>query len=63
MTTVLVILAIGAVIGVFFMRDRGQSVASGAASGALMSGYCMLQLLLPVLFLLAGFWLFRQIFG
>ena len=63
MTTILVILAIGAVIGVLFLRNRGDSVVGGAATGALAAGYCMIQLLIPVFVLIVGFWLFRQIFG
>lgn len=63
MTTILVILGIGAVLGMFFMRNSGDSVAGGAAAGALTAGYCMFQLLIPVFVLIVGFWLFRQIFG
>lgn len=63
MTTILVILAIGAVLGALFMRNSGDSVAGGAATGAMAAGYCMVQLLIPVFVLIVGFWLFRQIFG
>ncbi len=62
MQTVLIILGIGAVLGLIF-RDRGSGVVQGAASGAAGAGFCMLQLLIPVLMLLAGFWLFGAIFG
>lgn len=63
MTTILIILGIGAVLGVLFMRGSGDSVTEGAAAGAITAGFCMLQLIIPAVALLLGLWLLGKIFG
>ena len=66
MTTVLVILAVFAVGGFLLSKFSGENNSSAlgsAAAGAFMGGSCIIQLLIPVFFLLAGLWLFNAIFG
>ena len=63
MTTILVILGIGAALGGIWAVSNKENPFSGMFAGAFMAGSCMLQLLIPVVVLLAGFVLLRMIVG
>lgn len=63
MSTILIILGIGAAIGVILAIANKESPLAGAMHGGCMAGSCMVQLLIPVLMLLAGLWLLSAIVG
>lgn len=56
-------------LGAFIFSDksdpgeRATEAAGAAAGGAMMAVGCIVQLLIPVLLLFAGLWLFGKIFG
>ncbi len=62
MVVVLWILGIGAVIGIVISLINKENPLEGAAVGGFMAGSCLLQLLVPVVMLLVGFWLFDALF-
>ena len=66
METVLIILALfagGAFLFSLFSGDGLKAAMGSALGGAFMGGSCMLQLLIPVVLLMVGLWLFGAIFG
>jgi len=66
-----IIVAFAAFFGIwtFIASDKGDpkeraSEAAGAAAGGAMFGVsCLMQLLIPAVMLLIGFWLLSKIFG
>ncbi len=66
MTTVLWIIGIFAAAGFLFTLlsgGSGKEAVEGAAAGAVHGFGCIVQLLLSVIPILLGLWLFGQIFG
>ena len=66
MTTVLIILGIFASIGALYAFSKGDGVkgaAAGALGGTAYGIGCIIQLLIPAIMILAGFWLLGKIFG
>ena len=71
MTVVWIIVGFAAVFGIVTFigsskgnpKERATEAAGAAAAGAMFGGYCLLELLIPVIMLLIGIWLFGKIFG
>lgn len=71
MTIVWIIIGFAAVFGIIAFiisdkgspKDRASEAAGAAASGAVFGGYCLLQLIVPVIMFLIGIWLLSKIFG
>ena len=70
-TVVYIIVGFAAVFGIIAFigsnkgdpKERATEAASAAAGGAMIGVSCLLQLLIPVIMLLIGIWLFAKIFG
>ena len=71
MIIVWIIIGFAAVFGIFaYMasdkgspKDRASEAAGAAAGGAIVGGWCLLQLIMPVIGLLIGGWILLKIFG
>ncbi|MBQ1479849.1 MAG: hypothetical protein IIZ30_07415 [Sphingomonas sp.] len=63
MTTILVVLGIGVVIGALYAIANKESPIAGALTGGLVAGNCLFQLLIPAIILLVSLWFLGKIFG
>lgn len=60
---ILVIAAVGAVIGFFSGNKKGEDAAAGAVGGAVLAGGCLIQLFIYGAMIVAAIWVVSLVFG
>lgn len=63
MTTILIILGIGAALGAVYALGAKENPFAGALAGGMYAGGCLIQLIIPAIMVLVGLWLLHLIFS